>query len=208
VGSVSFDQARRELENAAVRATLLRFARSRATDDADARDLLQQALLKTFDPDDSPWDPDCGKTFFRHVGSIINGLAANQRRRADRRGAILETPAARDALEPAAPPPADEALDVARTDAALRQAGQTLLERLGPRDDVAIQVLAAARRGADTAEQQARAIGCGVDEVRAAHRRLKYHASALIEEQRVADEQQMAELRERSERASGKEVAR
>ncbi len=164
-------------------------------------------MLKAFDPDDSPWDPDGGQTFFRHVGSIINGFAVNQRRKARSHRTILRTPEARGALRPRMNTPVDESLDTTQTNAALKQAGQTLLERLGPRDDVAIQVLAAARGGADTVEQQAAAIGCSTGEVRSAHRRLKYHASALIEEQRVADGQSIAELRERRERPSGKEVA-
>src|SRR5579884_2473028 len=85
-----------ELEKTGVRLKLLKFARWRTGSDADAADLLQSALAKVFDPNDSPWDPTKGASFFLHVGSIVNGLAANARRSWQAQHEVLEAGLARD----------------------------------------------------------------------------------------------------------------
>lgn len=47
-----------ELDKPGVREKLVKFGMWRMRSEADAEDLLQQALAKVCDPGDSPWTPD------------------------------------------------------------------------------------------------------------------------------------------------------
>ncbi len=202
--SSSFERARREIENPLVRARLKRLAWQHTDNDADAEDLVQLALTRVFDPEGSPWDPEGGRSFFLHVGSVINGLAVNEWRSARVRHEIIDSGVARDDETADGAPLADRALEEHQEREELRRRGTLLLERLGDQDPVATEVILASRDGCETPAEQAAHIGRDVEEVYDAYRRLKYLARQIRDEAAAEEER----MRGRPKRATREEVAR
>jgi DNA-directed RNA polymerase specialized sigma24 family protein len=201
----SLMRAREELEKSGTRAKLVKFAAWRAHHGQDADDLLQEALAKVFDPDDSPWDPDGGKSFVLHVGSVINRLASHEWTSARVQHEVVDSSLASDktAVDPS--PLADVTLAQRRESGELRRLGELLLAELGDDDTVATKVLLAAREGCETPAELAEAIGHRVEEVYDTIRRLKYQGRQLLAHKRAAGASQ---LRERKDTASKNEVTR
>jgi DNA-directed RNA polymerase specialized sigma24 family protein len=187
-----------------VRARLKRLASWHTDNDADAADLVQRALTRVFDPEGSPWDPEGGQSFFLHVGSILNSIAANEWRSARARHEIVDNNVARDEGSVDGTPLADRALEEHQEREELRRRGTLLLERLGDQDSVAREVILASREGCETPAEQAAHIGRDVGEVYEAYRRLKYLAGRIREEAAAEEER----MRGRPKRATREEVAR
>lgn len=57
---------------------------------ADAEQLAQEALTQLFDSEHYNWDPDGGVSLIDDLGSRVNGLVLNLRRKERRRGVHVE----------------------------------------------------------------------------------------------------------------------
>jgi DNA-directed RNA polymerase specialized sigma24 family protein len=201
----SFDGIRKELEKASVRARLKWLATRYTATDADAEDLVQQALARVVDPQGSPWDPDGTTTFVNHVGSVINGLASNEWRSARVRHEILDGHLAHDGQTADDAPAVDAILEEREEQETLRRRGVKLLACLGDTDPVATDVLAAAREGFETPAEQAARLGRKVEDVYEAYRRLKYHAAQILAQEGGPDSEPSRGL---ANKAAKQEVAK
>jgi hypothetical protein len=126
------------------------------------------------DPNDSPWNPEGGKSFVVHVGSIINGLASNVLKSARVRHEIIETQRAHDGRAKDETPPPDDALQERRESARLQRMGELLRSYFEERTDtICVQVLDWARKGKEEMEEVAAETGHSLQDIRDAHRRMK-----------------------------------
>jgi hypothetical protein len=190
-------RALEEVSKPGVRNKLITFAMWRLESEPDAEDLVQEALAKVCDPQDSPWDEGKGKSFVRHVGSIINGLASNERRSARARREMGEATLGHDIHAVDGSPLPDEALGMHRESARLLRLGTLLRSRIEEKgDQVALDMLDCARRGKVEIEEVEQETGHSPDEIRDAHRRLKYHARQILAEEDEAERKRMNEARE------------
>jgi DNA-directed RNA polymerase specialized sigma24 family protein len=194
-----------ELHKEGMRVRLARLARLRTRSPQDAEDLVQTALAKVFDPKGSPWDPDGSVSFFMHVGSVINGLAANAQRSWRAQHEVVDSNLARDdkAVDPA--PLADQALEEHQELVVLRRLGNELLAELDRVDETAANVFRAAFEGIEGAAGLAAKARCRPDEVHGADRRIKYLARRILERDRGAEVRPLPELRHAGQKAHGRE---
>jgi DNA-directed RNA polymerase specialized sigma24 family protein len=188
-----------ELAKPGTREKLVKFGMWRLRSQHDAEDLVQRALAKVFDPDDAPWKPDEGKSFLKHVGSIINGLASNENASARARHELVDSPVVSDPRRPSDAPPADEALADARELHWFRRLGERLLAKLDGKDSVAVRAYQLAVQGIDEPSEAAEALGCTVEEVYEAHRRLRYHGKQIRAEAEAEEAARMAAVRKSHE---------
>jgi DNA-directed RNA polymerase specialized sigma24 family protein len=197
-----------ELRKEGMRVKLLRLARLRTHSPQDAEDLLQTALAKVFNLQDSPWDPDGRVHFFMHVGSIINGLAANAQRSWRAQHEVVDSNLASDdkAVDPA--PLADQALDEHQDLVAMRRLGNELLAELDKEDATAARVYRACLEGIEGAAALAAKARCKPNEVHDADRRIKYLARRILKRERGAEVRRLAELRRGGEKDHGRESIR
>ncbi len=138
---------------------------------ADANDLAQQAMMRAIDPEGSPWDPAREPSLLVHLGSLINSRLANLRRGAGRHPV--------DPFDEAAVPtdqPGPEASILARDARAEFEAWLVELQRRLDGDGIALAKLDLALEGVDRAEDQAARLGCSLEDIRSAARRIAYHA--------------------------------
>jgi DNA-directed RNA polymerase specialized sigma24 family protein len=195
--AASSKRALDELLKPGVRKNLLRFAIWRTRSEADAEDLLQDALAKVFDPDDSPWDSDRGKSFFSHVASLMSGLASNESRSSRALHEVVDSTLARDDATVDGAPLANEALDAHRELARFRDMGERLLAKLGEKHPIATKAFRLAMEGFESPAEQAERIPCLVEEVYDAYRVLRYHARLIRAEEEEAEARRMRERREK-----------
>lgn len=148
-------------------------ARLRFTRPADAEQITQEALAQLFSPEKyAAWDPDGGQSLMENLGSRVNGLLSNLRKREKRRGIHEELDD--EQVLGNAPSPEDRVLDVHEA----RQALDELLERVDGDevcDDVLVQMAAGYDKPADVALRTGRA----VQEIYKARRRLVPHIDAI-----------------------------
>jgi DNA-directed RNA polymerase specialized sigma24 family protein len=196
----SLQRAHEELEKSDTRAKLVKFAAWRAHHGPDADDLLQEALAKVFDPDDSPWDPDGGKSFVLHVGSVINRLASHEWTSARVQHEVVDSRIASDEATVDPLPLADATLAQHQESAEMHRLGELLLAELGDGDTVATKVLLAAREGCETPAELAEKTGHRVEEVYDAIRRLKYHGRQVLLRERAAEARRLSERRDKASR--------
>jgi DNA-directed RNA polymerase specialized sigma24 family protein len=194
----SLERAREVLEKPETRRKLVTFASWRTHNGPDADDLLQEALAKVFDPDDSPWDPDGSKSFVLHVGSIINRLASHEWTSARVQHEVVDSRLASDKTTVDPSPLADAALAQHQESAELHRLGELLLAELGDGDTVATKVLLAAREGYETPAELAEKIERPVEEVYDAIRRLKYHGHQVLLRERAAEASRLSERRDKA----------
>jgi len=184
-----------------VRKKLILFASWRGHSEADAEDLVQEALAKVCDPNDSPWDPERGKSFVVHVGSIINGLASNVVKSARVRHEIIETQLAHDGSAHDEAPPPDDALEERRESARLQRMGELLRSYFEERGDtIPVQVLDWARQGKEEIDEVAAETGHPLQEIRDAQRRMKYRAKQIRAEEEEAERKRMSDARQKAEK--------
>ena len=169
------------------RKNLLKFGVWLTQSEADAEDLLSDAMGRVCDPEGRPWDPERG-SFGAHVRVLMRDLAKAQQRSARVRREEVSAQSVARAV--AGAPPPDEALSEARTLERLRRMGRTLRERLSSRPR-ALQVLDARLEGVERAEEVAELLGCPVQEVYDANRQIAYHAARVRAEERAADDAEM-----------------
>jgi hypothetical protein len=177
-----------------MRQKLLCYAAS-LTSDADAEDLLVQALLAVCDPEDGrPFQPERG-SFQQHMRLLLHDLARAQRRSARARREELDAGEEGDDRFAATGPRADDSLGDAREVARLRRLGERLRGRFAD-DDRAAQVFdIVCRDAAKGPAAIAVALGCDVREIYEANRRLAREGHRIAAEERSAEDARMRNLR-------------
>jgi DNA-directed RNA polymerase specialized sigma24 family protein len=192
-----------ELQNPQVRRSLLRYAAWRTDSQADAEDLLADAIERVCDPDRKPWDPTKA-SLFRHIRLVTDDIATVRARSGRARFEVVDSKLAHDATTGEPAPLPDEALHEHRQLAWLRRLGRILLGQVEGKDPIAASVLRAAQDGIEEPAEQAAAIGCRVEEVYEALRRLKYRGARIKAGAEQADAQRMKETREGTKKEPGK----
>jgi DNA-directed RNA polymerase specialized sigma24 family protein len=190
-----------ELGDKALREKLLKYGVWRTDSEADAEDLLANAIECVCDPDRRPWDPAKG-TFFRHMRAVMDRIAIHATRRGAGRFEVADEGITFGEGTVDRQPLADEALHQGRKLAWLRRMGTVLLERLDRKDPLAAKVFRAAFEGVEEPQEQAERIGCPIEDVYEALRRIRYRAAKI----RAEDEQAQAE-RMKQARSAAKEDA-
>jgi len=89
LGAPSSQRAIFELEKPKVRERLHRIALTRTTSHAAADDLVEDALVRVLDPDDSPWDSG-QYPFVRHMRFVMRQTWDRQMRRASVQREVLD----------------------------------------------------------------------------------------------------------------------
>ncbi len=141
---------------------------------ADAEEMVQEAI-RLFLSAGGVADPTNSRDLFMAIGSGVNGVAVNMRRKKARRAVTLTEDG--EALHKF--PDATEGIEQRLlNDAQARQRLSALLERLQG-DDIATAVLLLMADGVSDAASQAKALGLPVAEVYNARRRIASHAKAL-----------------------------
>jgi DNA-directed RNA polymerase specialized sigma24 family protein len=194
--SERLQKALAELNKAGVRTKLVKYASWRAHAPQDAEDLVQSALAKVFDPQDCPWDPSGSATFFRHVGSVINGLAANAGRSATARHEVIDSNIARDRKTIDGAPLADEALGEQRELAVFRRLGGELLVELEKEDPEGARVYRALGEGVESPAELAAKADVSLDTLRFVRERVRYRGRKLLAREEEGERLRMAALRQ------------
>jgi hypothetical protein len=147
------------------RGRAIQHAKRRAGSLAKAEELVDEAIAAAFDPNDSPWDREKEPDLARHVLATMSRRLPSQRRNEARRNdSSWQAKAADATLKPARTP--EELVGDARRQA---DAGGVL-------DDVTAQLRAAGhelparvlelwRSEIDEPAEQARVLGCSMDEI-------------------------------------------
>jgi hypothetical protein len=165
--------------------------------EADAKDLVADALNRVCDPvEGQPWDPARGR-FTAHMRIVMRDLLKKQRSRARTRREVTASSLPFDADAPDPNPISDQALDAARLDARLRRLGGILRERLS-RNARTLQVFDLGCNGHDDATELARLIGCTPQDIYDANRQIRYHTSRILAEESQAEDGGMRVLRDRA----------
>jgi len=182
---------------------LRKYALWRTSSTADADDLLADAIEWVCDPQRKPWDPAKG-SFFRHMRLVMDTLAIEIARGGRARFEVVSSKLAFNEKTPDVATSADDALHDARTLAWLRRLGQRLLAKIGDKDPLATKVFIAACEGAEEPHEQAAKIGCSVEEVREAQRRLRYQGAGVKAQDQQEEAARMNALREEAKKKGTK----
>lgn len=150
---------------------LVAFARRRHRLTAEeAEQDAQEAIRRFFDPDYVRFDPAAHGTLLEFLGSIVNAIVANRRRRGSSSKAFLGW--GTDDGEPMTP----EDIAIAREHAGRVVA--KLVERT-ERAPVVARLLAVLLEGVEGIENEAERVGVSVAEIEKARRRLKAHVEVI-----------------------------
>jgi DNA-directed RNA polymerase specialized sigma24 family protein len=139
---------------------------------ADAEQITQEALAQLFDHEHYDWDPDGGVALIDDLGSRVNGLVSNLRRKDRRRGIHVELED--DVAGGGSPSPETRAADGEEA----RQAVADLLSRVDG-DNVCEDVVLHMADGLDRPADVAAKTGRDVREIYNARRRLLPHIAAV-----------------------------
>jgi DNA-directed RNA polymerase specialized sigma24 family protein len=172
-----------ELGHAGIREQLVRFAVWLTTSEADAEDLLSDALACVCDPAEGrPWDPVRGP-FSVHMRIVLRDLARRERRSARARREVVDSRLVADlhTVDPA--PTAEQAVSDARSLSRLRRLGAIVRDRLAS-SLRALQVFDLGAEGVDEVSEQAARLGCSPMEIRAAQQTIARHAQRVLQEDR------------------------
>lgn len=186
------------VRDASVRDTLLRWARRRTPDAASAEDLFAETLRAAVQRErvGERWDPDGTVSALAHLGSILSGIRANNRRYQKRRP--LER--VEDADGAQGPTPwqpivsAEQALIDREDDEQRGQLKAEVRRRLAEDTDGALPIamMDAADEGIHGPKRLAEHLQCPIDKVRLAQRRIAYHARKLVKLASGGDEEARA----------------
>ena len=163
------------LQEGSTRELLLKFGGTLCHSEADAEDLLMDAISRVCDPSDRPWDEARG-TFRAHMRVVIRDLARDRRRIGAGRHEVLDEDEVRHARSPGQGS-ADLLSDAQDLDH-LRRRGAILRARLADQPR-AVAVFDLTCAGIDAPSEIAERLGCTVEEVYAANRQIIYHASKV-----------------------------
>lgn len=141
-----------------------------------AEDLAQEAVCRLYDPEYADWDSEREPVLLRFLGSTINGMVSNRRRKATRRGDVLLGSLPCDGENiPRFELSTEERL-ILRDEVACAVA--ELRERLAG-DELALQVLKNSLLDGDRPQEQAIALGVDVMKVYRARRRLRVAVESM-----------------------------
>lgn len=140
---------------------------------ADAEEVVQEAIRQFLAAGGTP-DPADPKGLLLGVGSRVNGIAVDRRRKKASKAVTLTADGS--AAEPD-DPPLDPEQSIINDDVA-RKAVSALLDR-AQGDDLVIGVVMQTAEGVEAAADQAKALQVDVGEVYNARRRLKDHVDAI-----------------------------
>lgn len=163
--------------------------------EAEAEDLVADALGRVLDPDDMPWDPD-RSGFFGYVGTVIRHVWGRHVRKARVQREVIDTGIAHDESVTHLEPMADDVLNEHRAVALRRFLAERVLDAIRDKHPRAVQVYELGARGIDEPSEQARMIGCPVEDVYVAMNTLRRFARAAYAEWEEQEERRMADLRE------------
>jgi DNA-directed RNA polymerase specialized sigma24 family protein len=183
-----------ELKKPGVSERLHKIAMWSTKSETDAKDLVQEAICRVLDPEDSPW-PASKRTFLTHMGFVMRYVWDRQRQKASAQREVLDDGLALDEGTPSHEARADDELERHRSLAVLRQLGERLLGQLGD-DTLAKDILEhGAKEGHEPAELQ-QALRRDIGEIYTALKKIKYHARKILEEWNATEERRMTKLRE------------
>jgi DNA-directed RNA polymerase specialized sigma24 family protein len=186
-----------ELGKKKIRVSLVHIARWSTGSDADAEDLVANAILAVLDPDKTPWI-SLKSTFLTHMSYVMRRVWNEDMRRARARYELADEDVTRDRRTVSKEPWADQELHDRRSLHLLRQLGAKLIAEIGEAFPVATKSYQLGAAGIEGAEEQAGIIGCTIEEIHEARRTLKHHARRIRDEYDQAEELRMRELRERA----------
>jgi DNA-directed RNA polymerase specialized sigma24 family protein len=193
-----------ELEKPRVRPSLVQIALWSTRSEADAEDLVSDALILVLDPEESPWVPP--RTFLTHMTFVMRHLWDQRMRGARTWREVVDEYVTADKNTLSREPPADDELHRRRSLAVLRQLAAKVVAEIGAKHPIAKRCFELASQGIDEPEEQATLIGCPVEEIYDAIRKLRYHAQRIRSEWEAAEDLRMQHARERA--GDGKEESR
>lgn len=139
---------------------------------ADAEEIVQEAIRQFIQSGGVP-DPVDSKVLLEALGSRVNGIVVNRRRKKVERAVRLTSDGSQAELDD--PPDPSERIVGAQL---ANKAISALLERLSD-DPIATAVVMQTADGVEDPAEQAKALGCDVREVYNARRRLKVQTEAI-----------------------------
>jgi DNA-directed RNA polymerase specialized sigma24 family protein len=198
----SSQRALAELAKPKVRELLVRIAFLSTRSEADAEDLVAETLEIVLDPEGDPW---VAGRFVTHMMYAMRHLWAEKMKTWAARNVAADPAITRDENTVGTEPPVDEQLHERRTFQELRSLGAQLLLEIAAKHPVAKRSFELGAQGIDDPEEQARIIGCEVEDIYHAQDTLKRHAKRIREEHDQAEERRMRELREKHEKKTRKD---
>jgi hypothetical protein len=186
-----------ELAKPKMRDLLVRIAFLSTRSEADAEDLVAEALETVLDPVGDPWVKG---SFVNHMMYVMRHQWAERMKTWAARNVAADPAITRDENTVGTEPPADEQLHDRREYHELRSLGAQLLLEIGPKHPIAKRSFELGAQGIEDPEEQAKIIGCTVEEIYRAQDTLKRYAKRIREEHDQAEERRMRELREKHEK--------
>jgi DNA-directed RNA polymerase specialized sigma24 family protein len=184
-----------ELEKPRVRPSLVQIAQWSTRSEADADDLVSDALILVLDPEESPWVPP--RTFLTHMTYVMRHLWDQRMRGARMWREVVDEYITADNNTLSREPPADDELHRRRSLAVLRQLAAQVVAEIGAKHPIAKRYFELASQGIDEPEEQATRIGRPVEEIYDAIRTLRYHAQRIRSEWEASENLRMQHVRER-----------
>ncbi len=169
---------------------------------ADAEDLVPNALLRVLDPDDAPWDPE--HPFLSHMRYVIRQVWKQQMRKVRVQREILDSGLAANDKTASPHPRQDDELEHRRDIRLWRPLLNEVLAKIGAKHPLVVEICEAAAQGIDEPEDQAKKIGCDVEDIYRARETLKHHGMVAHAEWENAERRRMKELREATEKKKKK----
>jgi DNA-directed RNA polymerase specialized sigma24 family protein len=190
----SSKRAMEAMRDPQVRRRLHGFARWCTGVDANAKDLVEDALLRVLDPEDAPWPSD-GTPFVVHMLGVMRQQWDRQMRKLQARLEIVDTGLARDERVPSDEPGPDAEVERRRGIAVWQSLLEQVLAEIGDKHPRARALCELGARGIDDLGDQARELGCDVEEVWLLRRTLRYHGRLAMEAWEDAERRRMEGLR-------------
>jgi hypothetical protein len=186
------DLVRAQLERREVRETLLKKARRYMPQEADAQDLVQDALVLAIDPERSPWDPT-KPSFYVHMTLLMRRIAVQKHWEAAH--IVFDSEIAHDEALSDPDPLADEALDRRRTIEWLRRLALELRAAISD-NEMAVRTLDWICQGVEGHSDLAARVGCEVEDIYRIFELLKYHGKKIRSADLKAEAERMAQARQ------------
>ena len=185
-----------ELGKPNVSAKLHKIAMWSTKSEADAKDLVEDALMRVLDPEDRPWSPtEC--TFLTHMGRVMRYVWDQQRQRASATRELLDEGLAHDDNTRSREPRTDDHLERHRSLAVFQRLGTQLRSDLSD-DPLAAEIFdIGAGDGPLEPDEVAKVLPYPPEEIKNAIKRIKYRARKLLDEWNASEERRMNALRER-----------
>lgn len=168
-----------ELEDPEVRARLHKMAFVRTESDVAAEDLVEDALVRVLDPEDSPWQPSRG-SFLLHMKWVMRQTWTAKQRRAYVKREIPDGGVIAEEGTPGAGALGDEALEGSRWLAVRVALLEQVVAALEPEHPIVRPICELGAQGVDVPSDQAQRLGCSVQAVYEAFATLKRHARKAL----------------------------